>query len=137
MFQPIVYFLCSRRKAKNISHMQNSAEPVYIIDKVIRYEPSKGYLVKWSGFGDKYNSWQKPRDMPVALHPDMKAVKKVYDASAKLLRSRVQPGPRRPHRSTSHVDAVLEQPTDVGKVRSEQISESSKMCSNMFLTRAT
>ncbi len=99
--------------------MQNSAEPVYIIDKVICYEPSKGYLVKWCGFGDKSNSWQKPRDMPVALHPDMKALKEVYDASAKLVRSRERSGSMPSPRSVVEVPIISKPPAELQKREAE------------------
>ncbi len=36
----------------------------YIIEKVLQYCPSKGYLVHWQGFPASERSWQRSRDMP-------------------------------------------------------------------------
>ena len=42
-------------------------ENYFEIEKVVAYEPRRGYLVKWLGFPDEDNSWQKPSDMPPAF----------------------------------------------------------------------
>jgi hypothetical protein len=39
-------------------------ESFYIVEKVLEYKPSKGYLVHWKGYSATERSWQKPRDMP-------------------------------------------------------------------------
>ena len=40
-------------------------ESFYLIEDVLRYEPSKGYLVHWLGYPSSEDSWQKAKDMPL------------------------------------------------------------------------
>lgn len=37
---------------------------VFIIRKVLKYKPAKGYLIDWLGFGPKDRTWNLPKDMP-------------------------------------------------------------------------
>jgi hypothetical protein len=39
-------------------------ESFYIIEDVLRYDPSRGYLVHWLGYPSSEDSWQRSRDMP-------------------------------------------------------------------------
>jgi len=48
------------------------AERYYEIESIIRYEPNKGYLVRWKNFDSAHDSWQLPRDMPAAFRKEMR-----------------------------------------------------------------
>jgi len=55
-----------------------SGETVYLIEKVIRYDPKMGYFVHWQGFGKKDRTWQAPEDMPEAFTREMKRAREKY-----------------------------------------------------------
>jgi hypothetical protein len=50
----------------------------YIIDKIVKYEPKRGYYVKWEGYGDAHNTWQSPDSMPVVMKEEMRAARDRY-----------------------------------------------------------
>ena len=66
--------------------MPPSQEAVYIIDRVLEYKPTKGYLVHWKGFGKADRSWQKPSDMPFVFNEDMARVREEYLSNLKKLK---------------------------------------------------
>ena len=47
----------------------------YIIEKVLDFDPQRGYLVKWANFPSSSNSWQKATDMPAAFRKEMAKVR--------------------------------------------------------------
>ena len=57
----------------------------FIIERVIKYDPALGYLVKWSGYPDDANSWQRPSDMPSAFRREMKRARDRFKQSAESL----------------------------------------------------
>jgi hypothetical protein len=50
-------------------------DELFEIESVVDYDPVKGYLVQWVGFGRDYDSWQFARDMPTSFRKDMKRVR--------------------------------------------------------------
>lgn len=63
-------------------YLDSEGRLVYLIDRVIRYSPQKGYYVSWHGWPGQ-NTWQKPSDMPLdpEIRAQMKKVRNVYKKS--------------------------------------------------------
>ena len=60
---------------------EKSGEHVYLIEKVIKYEPKYGYFVHWQGYSKSERSWQLPDDMPAAFAKEMSKARKKYKES--------------------------------------------------------
>jgi hypothetical protein len=43
----------------------------FTIEKILRYDPLRGYFVKWLGFPDQESSWQRASDMPPSFRKQM------------------------------------------------------------------
>ena len=48
------------------------------IEKIREYQPQQGYLVKWVGYPESDNSWQKAADMPTSFRKQMASARKRY-----------------------------------------------------------
>ena len=57
---------------------EKSGEKVYLISKVIKYEPRHGYFVHWQGFPKSERSWQAPGDMPAGFAKEMAHARQRY-----------------------------------------------------------
>ena len=68
--------------------IDEDGEVTYIIDKIIKYEPKRGYYVKWKGYGDGDNTWQSPDSMPVDMREEMKAARDRYSEEKRRQRDR-------------------------------------------------
>ena len=62
---------------------EKSGEKVYLIEKVIKYEPKYGYFVHWQGYPKSERSWQLPDDMPPAFAKEMAQARNQYRESRK------------------------------------------------------
>lgn len=62
---------------------EHSGEKVYLIDKVIKYDPKYGYFVHWQGYPKSERSWQLPEDMPSAFAKEMALARSRYRESRK------------------------------------------------------
>jgi hypothetical protein len=51
----------------------------YVIEQVLRYDPRRGYFVKWKGYHESENSWQLPQDMPSGVVGEMGEVRQQYE----------------------------------------------------------
>lgn len=60
---------------------KNTGEKVYLIERIIKYEPGLGYLVHWQGYPKSERSWQNEKDMPAGFAKEMKAARKRYQES--------------------------------------------------------
>ncbi len=56
-----------------------TGEQLFLIEKIIRYEPPGRYLVHWQGYPKSERSWQEERDMPIGFAEDMALAKKKYE----------------------------------------------------------
>lgn len=63
-------------------------ERVWIIEKVLQYDPNKGYYVHWKGCREDERSWQRREDMPAGCSEEMKAVRQKYKDQGKRQRDR-------------------------------------------------
>ena len=57
---------------------ERSGETIYLIKRVIKYEPKYGYFVDWEGFDETQRSWQAPKDMPLAFADEMREARLRY-----------------------------------------------------------
>lgn len=64
---------------------QKSGQKVYIIDRVVKYEPHHGYYVHWQGYPKSERTWQLPEDMPAGLAKEMKRARERYRDSRQSL----------------------------------------------------
>jgi hypothetical protein len=55
-----------------------TGEKVYLIDWVVKYEPSNGYLVHWKGFRSSDRTWVSEKDMPPGFAKEMKKARERY-----------------------------------------------------------
>jgi hypothetical protein len=55
----------------------------YIVEKVLEYQPGKGYLVHWRGYPASERSWQKPGDMPndPDIQEQMRLARQIFSSS--------------------------------------------------------
>jgi hypothetical protein len=58
--------------------VDESGETVYLIEKVLKYDPNLGYFVHWQGFPKSDRTWQRPEDMPDAFTRAMKKARDKY-----------------------------------------------------------
>ena len=58
--------------------VNDEGEDFYIIEKVIRYHPERGYFVHWKGYPKSERTWQHPEDMPPGLEEEMKHARDQY-----------------------------------------------------------
>jgi hypothetical protein len=56
-----------------------SDEETYEIERILSYDPSKGYLVVWKGFPESESSWQIARQMPPAFKEEMRSIRQMYE----------------------------------------------------------
>jgi len=40
----------------------------FVIEKILDYDPKRGYLVKWRDYSENFNSWQRAVDMPPIVY---------------------------------------------------------------------
>ena len=59
--------------------VDDEGEDFYIIEKVIRYHPEKGYFVHWKGYPKSERTWQHPEDMPAGFLKEMKKARERYE----------------------------------------------------------
>ena len=59
--------------------VDDEGENFYIIEKVIRYHPEKGYFVHWKGYPKSDRTWQLPEDMPSGFIKEMKKAREQYE----------------------------------------------------------
>ena len=59
--------------------MDDQGEEFYIIEKVLRYHPDKGYFVHWKGYPKSERTWQNPGDMPSGFLKEMKRARERYE----------------------------------------------------------
>jgi hypothetical protein len=59
----------------------NTGEILYLIERIVKYEPRYGYLVRWQGYPPSADSWQHEKDMPPGFTKEMKAARKRYQES--------------------------------------------------------
>ena len=65
----------------------------FIIEKIIEYDPARGYLVNWSNYPEEDNSWQKPSDMPSsAFRKEMKRARDKFHSAKKQNNGEVTSG---------------------------------------------
>ena len=57
---------------------ESTGEKVYLIEKIIKYEPGHGYFVHWQGYPKSERSWQLERDMPPGFAKEMKRARDRY-----------------------------------------------------------
>ena len=57
---------------------EKSGEIIYLIERIIKYEPQRGYLVHWQGYGRADRTWQSPKDMPAIFGPEMKQARERF-----------------------------------------------------------
>ncbi len=46
------------------------------IEKILDFDPEKGYLVKWKDYPPSFNSWQKASDMPIVFRKEMAKIRR-------------------------------------------------------------
>ena len=65
----------------------------FIVERIIEYDPARGYLVKWSSYPEEDNSWQKPSDMPSsAFRKEMKRARDKFHSAKKQNNGEVTSG---------------------------------------------
>jgi hypothetical protein len=57
---------------------EETGQHLYIIEKILKYEPKHGYFVHWQGYPKSERSWQLPQDMPDGLKGEMKKARDRY-----------------------------------------------------------
>ena len=66
---------------------ETSGEQVYLIEKVVKYEPRNGYFVHWQGYPKSERTWQRPEDMPTAFAKEMKRARDRYNEAVRSSRA--------------------------------------------------
>jgi hypothetical protein len=66
---------------------ESTGEQVYLIEKIIKYEPGYGYFVHWQGYPKSDRSWQLERDMPPGFAKEMKRARDRYKESLSELKA--------------------------------------------------
>jgi hypothetical protein len=69
------------RQFRPVPTVENLNGEYYVIEKILSYDPKKGYLVKWKEFPDSANSWQLSKDMPPSFRKQMEVARKRYRAT--------------------------------------------------------
>ena len=60
---------------------KKTGERLYYIEKIIKYEPGRGYYVHWKGYTKADRTWQDEKDMPKCWAKKMKASRERYKES--------------------------------------------------------
>ena len=60
---------------------KKTGERKYYIEKIIKYEPGRGYFVHWKGFTKADRTWQLEKDMPECWAKKMKSARERYRKS--------------------------------------------------------
>jgi hypothetical protein len=60
---------------------ESTGEKLYLIERIIKFEPVHGYFVHWQGYPKSERSWQKEKDMPPGFAREMKAARDRYQES--------------------------------------------------------
>ena len=60
---------------------ETTGEKLFLIERIIKYEPVHGYFVHWQGYPKSERSWQKEKDMPPGFTREMKRARERYQES--------------------------------------------------------
>lgn len=64
-----------------------TGQQLFIIERVIKYEPKFGYYVHWQGYPKSERSWQRTEDMPQGMKEEMRKARERYREEVKRSRT--------------------------------------------------